>query len=265
MNETDARMALAAMRDAVETWESSHDDARIYWHADGSATVVYRDPYPGDSDSPRDYDGNVAALVNESRDYSAMDEPDAGLAAARDRWDWLEQRSHGSYGRGPLEVQSWHTAADRALIRAGYDRADIVARYVAIFRPDILHYEDEWTVSGYMQSDWQRGYGYVTADAWRAAMGADYAGDVTPADGFAQELAIYELWFRGELYCAVHLELGAPIVAYGEHGAYVDGYNVAEDGPVCGFLGYEDLADIARGFTDSPVVDSAPEQIGRAS
>ena len=201
----DVDMMRTAVRDAANVYAGEPGHVVTLEHADGARTVVV---YDDDSEhaNPREYDGNVSTLVQlNPRCIDVDDVDDYGIAEAVERW-----------GRDDIRT----------------------ARYLAMFRPDILHYDPHWTAGD------SYGFGFVTRDAWRAAMGDDYAGEHTPAEAFRSEVDVYGQWARGEVYGAHYLTAGAPVVAYGAHGAYVDGYAVAEDS-VWGFLGYDDEADIA--------------------
>jgi hypothetical protein len=232
--------------------ELSRENTRHYVHEDGSHSFIVQQEFDTEIANPRDDDGNVSTLIMEHRDYLPLDDDDAGLAEARERWDFIE--NHGHYGYRNAEVSSWHNVGQAAMIRAGYDREKVMRRYLAMFRPEILHYEDRWEVSGYSQGDWAHGWGYVTRESWEKWMGADYTGDVTPEQAFKQEIKVYQQYFRGDVYGCIHLEQGDPIVIYGDHGAYVDDHEVKEDA-VWGFLCYDDLKEITADFTDSPITE----------
>lgn len=233
------RLAADAMRDALAMLENRDDYVATLEHADGSRTVIVRDSEPEHA-NPRDTDGNVTTLVADGNDRVLSISEGAELADARNRWhpSGYVLSYGGSY-------------RDRYTNRPTPDPIDMLRRYVAIYRPDIV-YVGEWSVSGATQSDWQSGYGYVTADAWRVAMGEDYAGELTPEDVFRGEIAVYRQWWEGDVYCATHLETGAPVVAYGPEGAYVETYEVTDE-TVCGLLSYPSYEDIAGEMTDAPV------------
>lgn len=232
MTTLDARLAADALADALEDYTRGGDFARAFRHADGSITVIGYDQYPA---NPRDEYDQTATLVGTRPDgwphWSPLDSDTAGMVDAFDRF------------------------------RDYPDTLGMVRRYVAMFRPDIAAV-DTWEVSGSSQSDWRAGIGYVTRDALAAA---GYSEDgretlsgtlrMRAAAILAGEVAEYGAYFAGEVYTATHLEVGAPVVAFGPDGAYVDGYTVDSDGPVCGFIGYDTLEDIAGTFTDSPVTE----------
>lgn len=192
-----------------------------YAHADGSVTVVMYDPVPGDCESPRDDDGNVATLIQENSRCIAVDTDDAGLAEAHDRWD--------------------------------YRGGDVyMARYLAAFRPDIAAYVNRWDAGD------SYGWGYVTREALAAAGFSDdretLSGTLQLRAGtlFDAEVAVYRQWADGEVCCAHHLTRGQSVTVADYTGATPAGTEVSED-TVYGFLGYDNLADIAASFTDSPV------------
>ncbi len=221
-----------------------------YVHADGSHSFIFTDP-ESEHANPRHNDGNVATLVNLHRDYIDLDDADSGIEEARERWDWLQYNGHmHRSNRQP----SAGIATERALVNFG-DREALVRRYVAIFRDDILHYEDEWSVNGNSQSDWQNGYGFVTKDAWVKWMGEDYSGDVTPEQAFKQELDIYGQYFAGEVYGCIHVQRGERVYEIGTEGGYFTGGYEADEDACWGFLGYADHKQITEQFTDSPVVE----------
>jgi hypothetical protein len=222
----------------------------IYRHEDGSVTYIVLDQDSGHC-NPREDDGNVATLINRNDRHIDIDTDDAGLQAARDRFDgygvrgWSNQR----YGRGA---------------RSRYDREDMVQRYIRIFRPDIVHYADRWDYGreGY-------GWGYVTREAWREHMfptladdatdeekqaWLDYEPGCTPEEAFDAEVKLHGEWAEGDVFGYVHVSIDKPIVVLGEQGAYVDGYTTTEDS-CWGFLGYDDHKEIAMQATDSPITE----------
>ena len=176
-------------------------------HADGSITYIVWDD-DSSAENPREYDGNIATLIQCNDRCNDIDTDDAGLSEARDRLDAFE-------------------------------------RYLAMFRPDIVHYVGYWTAGD------SYGWGYVTRADWEAA---GYTSTVTPQQAFEQEVDIYRQWANGEVYGAHHVTVGDPIVVLGEEGAYVDGFETVEE-DCWGFLGYDDRRDIAATFTDSPIVE----------
>lgn len=100
--------------------EGSLSDA--YRHEDGSITYVFGEVNP-DADSPRTYAGNVATLIQTNTRCIDVDEDDAGLAEAYDRFTHAEMR-----------------------------------RYLAMFRPDIVHFDERWSAGdsygwGYVTRD----------------------------------------------------------------------------------------------------------------
>lgn len=183
-------------------------------HADGSITYIVYDDDAADS-NPRDYDGNIATLIQGNSRCIDLDLDDAGLSEAARRFEL------GS---------------------------ELFERYLAMFRPDILHVDPYWSAGD------SYGWGYVTRENWERAMGEDYDGDVTPESAFDAELKLYREWAEGEVYGAHHVTIGDPIVVYGDHGAYVDGY-LTEDDSCWGFLGYDNHQDIAATFTNSPITE----------
>lgn len=231
-----------------------------YRHADGSITYIVSDPEPSDTSSPRDDDGNIATLIQTNRDYLALDEDEAGLREAHDRWYWLDVGKPyfgiscmGMAGRCPCRnCRDEFSDAERAVQRR-YNREQMVRRYIAMFHPDVLYYTDSWDAAT-SQSGGSRGWGYVTREAWERAMGTDYDGDLTPEKAFDQEVKVFGQWAGGEVYGACHVTVGDPIVIFWDHGAYIDGYTTNEDW-CWGFLGYDDNKDISRQFTDSPVLE----------
>ena len=233
-------LATDALEAYIADLESDGEHAETFRHEDGSVTVVSHDPWGWDMDSPRDFDGNVATLVMEHRDYLDLDDDHAGLSEARDRWRWTEW---------PSMVGG--TRSDRAVKACG--REKMMRRYLAMFRPDIVHYVDRWEVSGYSQSDWAYGWGYVTAEAM-AATGLNDQAVPEAVRMFEQEVRVYEAHFRGDYYRVNRPYVGAPIVTYGEHGAYVTGYVIEDDEACGGYLvldfNYRELA----GMAGSPVV-----------
>jgi hypothetical protein len=167
-----------------------------YRHENGSITYVFGEVNP-DADSPRTYAGNVATLINTNTRTIDVDEDDAGLAEAYDRFTHAEMR-----------------------------------RYLAMFRSDIVHFDEHWSAGD------SYGWGYVTRESWVAAMGEDYDGDITPEKAFDQEVKVYDLWARGEIYGSAH------VAKRGEEPDFVYGH-----------LGYDDHRDIAAYHTDSPILE----------
>lgn len=207
--------------------DRDRDLVRHLIHEDGSHTFIYPEEDLSFS-SPRDWDGNVACLVVEHRNYRDLDDADNGIEEARERWG---------------------------------DEHSNVERYVRMFRPDIAHYEPRWSVNGCSQSDWSHGYGYVT----RAALAlAGYGSHTKTLSGtmrmraksmFDSELAIYQMWFEGDVYRALHVSPGAEQYAIGDQGGYLTGYHDYDTDSCGGFLGYEDMKDIGQHFTASPVIE----------
>lgn len=207
----DAELRTAALEWRIGVEEADRNHVRTLRHEDGSVTLIMWDE-DGEYANPRNNDGNVATLIQTNSRCSDIDDDDAGLGEARERFD-------------------------DAMMR----------RYLTMFRPDIAYYADYWSAGD------SYGWGYVTRDAMREA--GLSANPVDAQEAFDQEVSLYRQWAEGEVYGAIHLTVGAPVVRYGAEGAYVDGYDVEEDS-CWGFLGYDDLADIATQFTDSPVVTS---------
>lgn len=222
-------------------------------HEDGSITYIVLDE-DGEHANPRQDDGNLCVFVQENDRFLQPDNPedvDARLKEARDRFD--------RFGRRGTTYRGWGKG------RRTHDREDMVQRYIAIFRPDILHYEDWCSIGrdGY-------GWGYLPKSVWDEHMlptladdatdeqkqaWLDYTPSITPAEAFKSELDLYEQWCcNGEVYGGIHVSVGKPIVEYGEHGAYVSGYDTDEDS-CWGFLGYDDHKEIAEQFTDSPITE----------
>lgn len=221
-----------------------------YRHEDGSITyVVYDDGY--DTESPRSYDGNVATLIQENDRCLDCDDDDAGLRQARDRFS-----GYGCYG---TTAPTWGRGE-----RSPHYREYMMRRYLAMFRPDILHYVDWW---GAGRESY--GWGYITREAWEKQMYPErpsaetpeavdawlnYEPSVTPKEVFDQEVELYRQWAEGEVYGGIHVSVGKPIVQYGPEGAYVDEYEEEEDS-CWGFLGYDDHKEICWHFTDSPITE----------
>jgi len=201
-----------------------------YRHEDGSITYVVIDT-DSSGESPREYGGNVATLIQGNTRCIDVDDDDEGLEDARNHfWDYGSR--HGRQG--------WR--------RAGHSAETMVRRYLAIFRPEIVYYTEYWVAGD------SYGWGYVTRANWDAAMGQDYTGDVTPEQAFDQEVSLYRQWAEGDIYGAYHVTVGEPIVRFWDHGAYIDGYDT-DDESCWGFLGYDDHRQIATQFTDSPIAE----------
>lgn len=221
-----------------------------YRHEDGSITYIVPD-MDGEHANPRECDGNVAVLIQENDRLIDIDTDDAGLSEARERFD--------CYGR---RGTSAHGYAHGTKVRL--DREAMMQRYLSIFRPDVAYYADYWGAGrdGY-------GWGYVLTDTWREHMYPEkpyedtpeaveawlnYEPPSTPEEAFDAEVSLYGQWAEGEVYGAIHVTVGKPIVVLGEHGAYVDEYEEEEDS-CWGFLGYDDHKEIAAQFTDSPITE----------
>lgn len=169
-----------------------------YRHEDGSITYVCYDPCPGDTESPRTYDGTVTTLVQVNSRCIKVDDDDAGLTEARDRFT-----------------------------------EPMMRRYLAMFRPDIVHYEDHWVAGD------SYGWGYITRENWEEAMGDHVnTGDVTPEKAFDAEVEVYGLWANGEVYASGH------VARRGDDADMVFGH-----------LGYDDSEAIAAYHTDSPILE----------
>lgn len=175
-----------------------------YRHEDGSITYITGDPMPGDTESPRTYHGNVATLIQTNTRCIEVDDDDAGLTEACERWVWA----------------------------GNPDRDGYLKRYLAIFRPDILHFDPHWSAGD------SYGWGYVTRESWEQAMGEDYDGEVTPEQAFDQEVRVYGQWANGEVYVSCHVAK-----------------RNSEPEFCHGHLGYDDHRDIAAQYTDSPILE----------
>lgn len=217
------RLAEETLGAYVSELEKRWQHAETLRHEDGSVTVIEQEEYIEDWMSPRrDTDCNVARLVMKHRDYVDLDDPDYGIEEARDRWG---------------------------------EESPLVERYVRMFRPDIAYYLPRWTVQGYSQGDWAYGYAYVLWEDFVEGKTSGNESEVAAARlAIEAEVKEYEDYFAGRVFWGRHLTVGEPIVAYGDHGAYVAGYEIEEDN--CGgFLGYESMKDIAWHFTGSPVIE----------
>lgn len=253
-------MTMTDVRPQVEFDQGAYQDVLdAYRHEDGSITYIVPD-YDCEHVNPREDDGNVTTLIQENDRYLDIDEDEAGLREAREHFS--------GYGRHGTTAPTWGRGA-----QSRHDREYMMERYLAMFRPDILHYEDSCSFGDYGAS---RGWGYVTREAWEEWMYPDkpyvpddatpevaaaaaerflsYEPSVTPKEAFDQEVDLYRQWANGEVYGAWHVSVGDPIVVLGEYGAYIDGYEEDEDS-CWGFLGYDDRKEIAESFTDSPVTE----------
>jgi hypothetical protein len=184
-----------------------------YRHEDGSITYIVLDE-DGEHANPRDNAGNVVTLVQRNDRCMDLDEPEDRLAEARGRWAHRKDTRH------------------------------LVERYVAMFRPDILLYEEYWEASN------SYGWAYVTADAWDKAM---MPADFTPTsewltkwldeDGthvraaFDIELSLFRQWANGEVYGAINV------------------HPTDKDDECWGFLGYDDHREIAAQVCSSPITE----------
>lgn len=196
-----------------------------YRHEDGSLTYICWDPEPYDTESPRDYDGNVATLIQTNSRCNDIDDDDAGLREAHERWEWVDDRGFFDYMPKPFD-----TPTNRVL--AKYSREKLMARYLAMFRPDVLYYIERWSAGD------SYGWGYVTREDWERWMGAGYDGTLTPEQAFDQEVKVYGQWANGEVYASCH------VAKRGD-----------EPDMVFGNLGYEKSEDIALNYTDSPILE----------
>jgi hypothetical protein len=187
------------------------DDA--YRHEDGSITYVCTQ-LDSEHANPREDDCNLTTLIQRNDHCIAVD-TDHLLNDAAERW--------------------WHDDPR-------------MKRYIAMFRPDIVHYESHWSAGD------SYGWGYITLEAWQENMfpappGKDatpdavehflsYVPTITPQEVFDAEVKVYGQWCNGEVYYAI---------------------NVHPDGTEesCGgFLGYDDHKDIADQVAGSPVTET---------
>lgn len=182
-------------------------------HADGSITYIEHDDDP-EFCNPRDGYDNIATLIQENNRCVDLNTDDAGLREAHEHW---------------------------------CDRGEgMMRRYLAIYRPDILHYESRWYAGD------SYGWGYVTKADWDKHMlperpgGTDakqmldwleYAPPQTPEEEFDQEVRLYGRWCDGEVYYAHHV--------------HPDG----TEENCGGFLAMEPRA-IAAEMTNSPIIDT---------
>lgn len=220
-------------------------------HEDGSITYVLYQRYDQEFANPREDDGNVTNLVQDRNDRMvSLDDPDDGIKEARDRFDDYDRSEVGArklYPGSDLDEFYWgrHVLLQA---RSKHDAESMVRRYISICRPDIAHYQHQWQVTGSSQSDWAGGWGFIlTEDMDQVTCTAQEAWD--------QEVDVYGQYFAGEVYEACHVVLGDPIVALGEQGAHITGWDTTEDW--CGgFLAYKDTKEIAMQMTSSPIIDT---------
>lgn len=228
-------MTITEAKPVVEFDHKYPGGCDAYRHEDGSITYIVFDD-DSEHANPRNNDGNVATLIQCNDRCIDLDRDSGGyIDEARDRWRWTDYAS-----------MPGGTFSDRAVKKAG--RQTMVERYLAMFQPEVLHFEDYWSAGDCY------GWGFVTREAWVKWMGEDYDGPVTPKEAFDSEVRVFGLWATGEVYGAVHVSVGEPIVVYGDHGAYVDGYKTEEES-CWGFLGYDGNQQIAEQMTESPVTE----------
>lgn len=213
-------------------FEPSDNIWDAFRHADGSITYIVSDEYSEHANPRTDRDCNIAVLVQTNTRCIDFDEDSEGLGAAWDRWD-------------------------------GRDRERYLARYVSIFRPDILHLA-EWHAG-----EDSRGFGYVMRDRWDEHM-VPSGRPMTTAElteyldddgtrkraeaAFDAEVRDLDLWCSGYVFAARHVRPGEPEIVYGDHGAYVTGWEQVEEW--ChGFLGYHHNRDICGEMTASPITE----------
>jgi len=184
-----------------------------YRHANGAITYIVYDNDASHA-NPRDDEGNVATLIQLNDRCINLDVADDRIAEAYDRFG----------------------------TSVGMDR------YLAMFRPDILHWDPAWSASD------SYGWGCVYREAWEAAMHPPPPGEgatreqvedyleptvtVTPEEAFDAEVELYRQWVDGEVYGAVHV--------------HPDG----DTESVWGFLGYDDHKDIAAQMSASPITET---------
>lgn len=244
------RLAEEAVDTALELLKADNKDRvrSVFRHEDGSVTAVIYQEFDQEMADPRDHDGNVSHLIDNGRDYVALDTDEVGIDDARQRFDHYDLTEVGIRRNYPGADGSYWGArllvGGRSTHRADY----MVRRWLSIYHPEVVHYDD-WSVHGSSQSDWRSGYGYVLAeDLERTGIA------ITAKEAFDQEVRVYQLYFEGSVFEACNLSLGDPIITYGDEGAYVSGYEVDEE--CCGgFLGYDKDSDIAATFTDSPIIE----------
>ena len=198
----------------VEFERDTPDMVDAYRHANGAITYIVHD-YDGSNSNPRGDEGNVATLIQCNTSCIHLDDDVAGLRDAFDRFG----------------------------TSVGMDR------YLAMFRPDILHWDPEW----YAGRD-SYGWGYVTREAWEEAMFPPPPGEgatreqvedyleptvtTTPEEAFDAEVKLFGQWAEGEVYGAVHV--------------HPDG----DTESVWGHLGYDDHKDIAAQMSESPITET---------
>lgn len=195
----------------------------VFRHEDGSLSIVRWDDNPT---NPRDDAETFATLVlsGNARRFKPLDDADGDIRDAWDRWN----------------------GNAREEIRDAY-----VTRYLAIFRPDV-HAFRTWEAIGTSQSDWCDGYAYTTdADLDRAGVTREGAGELV-----AGEVREFGAYFAGDVYYAETVHKGAPIVTYGDHGAFVDAHD-ADVEIVGGFVGDQPngVQYVAHDVNASPVVE----------
>lgn len=241
-------MTMTTFEEEIETRTSDYDVVRTLIHEDESRTFIYSGDYDDmQFTNPRDNDGNVLHLVSESRDYKPLDEADEEISYVRGLADLIGNYSGAEYAHMFPEDEDEFAHRMHAEGKSG---EEVVQAYLDEFRPDIVYYVHEWSVQGTSQSDWQFGWAYMTR--------ADYEDEgftASPAEVAKSELDIFESWFRGEVYRAVHVSISGPEFEIGTEGGYYTGAHDFEEDHCGGFLGYDDMKQIAEQFTDSPVIE----------
>lgn len=235
----------------IEDREHDSDVVRTLIHEDGSRTFVYYGDYDDQQFSnPRDNDGNVLRLVQESRDYVDLDEADEEIQYVRGLAELIENYAGQEYAHMfPADEDEF---AHR-MHSEGKGGEEVVLAYIEEFRRhDIVHYIHEWTVTGSSQSDWQHGWAYMTRADYDEA---GFTEELTPAMVAESELDIYGKWFSGEVYRAVHIWSEAPEFEIGDEGGFYTGQHVHGEDHCGGLLGYDDMKHIGEVFNASPVVE----------
>lgn len=242
---------MTTFEEEIETRQADYDVVRTLIHEDGSRTFIYYgDELDVQASNPRENDGNVLRLVNESRDYLDLDEADEEIRYVRGLADLV-----GNYS-GPENAHLFPADEDEFIHRMhaeGKSGEEVVQAYLQEFRPDIVYYIHDWTAQGSTQSDWQTGWAYMTQADYDDEIGTESV--LSPADDAEQELNVYRQWFAGEVYRAVHVSVAGPEFEIGAEGGFFTGQHEPAYESLGGLLGYDDMKEIGEQFTDSPVVE----------
>lgn len=219
----------------LEELEQDSNHVETYRHKDGSVTVVLAEGYIEEWMNPREDDYGVGVMCAKGYRHSNLG----------DKGDLVDEVHRALREHGPRITTRWLKI---------FKGATVVLPLGLIDHSGISMYVGagaHWCDPG----GWDSGLVGLIFDTpeTRERTG------VKPENveqALRTEVEVYDQYLRGEVYYGVHLTPTGELVETDVDGDTVHGHTYQED--ACGgFLGYDNLADVAWQFTDSPIKEAA--------